>query len=663
MSSSANSAGAVVALARSANAKNWITSYANGAILGGLGNDCRAAFLAAKAYSGHVHFPRLDGKPTVYYFAATSAGDFDAATTLSCDDGVSLSLPSASPYPQYAASPALNDIPISFRDISISHHIVAQQPLNQKPLARPVQDLAARKQSSLDMTSSAVSYRSVVWNTSDTFTAAVPSASTARSATLNYVAGSFTGAFVSIGLHETVSAMMPFLQGSANVTGIIVRGALGFVAFYRQANSVGGSIVYGIKLTGSGETQTNLAYPGQGVYNSFEPDRSVWSVTRVSKDAYSVSLNGRPITSPLLAGLGDIYEVGFVGYATASAGSFTVQDLIVEWRENGIHTESAPLNIAIFGDSTAADFQGCWARYLPQLLDCNYGIKLVSVTNNAVNGQALQDMWNTMQAVGLGNAYYVVLVGGTNDVQGLANLATSGGYLLDMINYVQAAGRQLIYVEPWMWYPAAQIGGAGQPSQNYDQAAAYRQYFKRLCLDNNCQYVETTRELPYPDPSYFGSARSMLRDDIHQDQAGYIMYAEMIARAVLGSYLVSPPVEICGLDPAACLSAGVSAAGSGLLASVSRERNVQLGDYVTTAAGVANGTVLLTLPRWLRPSKQLHMPATYSQGNINFVGGYYLIGTDGTIQAWGSGASTTFFLSSISFPVDCYRDIKYGRLR
>jgi hypothetical protein len=117
----------------------------------------------------------------------------------------------------------------------------------------------------------------------------------------------------------------------------------------------------------------------------------------------------------------------------------------------------------------------------------------------------------------------------------------------------------------------------------------------------------------------------LLRDDIHQSELGYRLYAELI-----GSHIVEflSSVNITGRAvPSYWKTAQVTAVNK----SLATKNSITA---MLTVSGFANGTAVLNLPRWCRPDRDLTFPCVFttSGGAYAAATAYY---TNGAIYLTG----------------------------
>lgn len=494
-------------------------------------------------------------------------------------------------------------------------------------------------------------FRAVQTGTSDTFVGQSPTYADARAFSYaNAAVGNVYGGFVAIRRGETLQAAVQ--TTGAGAVGVIMRHTGGYAMVTSDpTDPLTALLITTTKAAGQAQASAHsLSFPGRGSYTSYNPITAVWGVTLIDRDTVQLTLNGRAITGPFLTtGLGDIFEIGFVWQpANASASC--------QWSDPLIERNSDPLGraelgeVRIFGDSTSDYLVGAWQDPFKDLLDHTFGIKLTTITNLAVSGTNSYDVLNSINTNGFGNAYYVVVATGTNDIQIGASLASSTANMAAIIQTIQSQGRVPIIVTPYMWYTQAQaISGRGQASTNYDQGAPVRARFARLCAETGAVWVDLARELAEPKPSYVTSALSedpLVRDNIHPSALAYKLYAHAIARAIASHHtrLIKQAAYLCNV-PGEWMSNGWSL-GASVAVTISEDNRVHLQGNLG-AGNLAAGTVLLTLPRWARPNVQMNFICS-----CNGTGGAAVVqlGTNGQLSVVSMPSNTTVLdINTITF--------------
>lgn len=418
-----------------------------------------------------------------------------------------------------------------------------------------------------------------------------------------------TGLFAPIAVGEHISAHIRMESNTATEMGVMLRCSNGWLMFYGAPGSTEWS--YRQKVVGSPVAQGE-ATPVPNNLQSYGPGKATVGIVLQSKNFAILTANGVSIRLPLdTSAVGDVYEVGFVATSSTPNSIVRVTGLCSYTSDNGVHSKP-PLNILIHGDSTAEDFISAFSSYIPQLMDGANGHRSYSIVNKAVAGQTMRQQLDLLKAQGPGDAYIVIMVAGTNEGQANQN----GDYMAELIDefvlYCNGLGRIPVWVEPWMWYSQSFIGGAGQPSSNYDGAAELREAGKRKMMKygNNVICVTTTHQLPAPYPEYFNTQYDpLLRDDIHQSQLGYRLYAEIICSAIIDWWSRVDYTPRAAVQWWAGTNVTVQAPSSLTANSI----NIKLA-----ATSFTNGNTVLTLPRWCRPKVTKNVPVPFTADDISF---------------------------------------------
>lgn len=419
------------------------------------------------------------------------------------------------------------------------------------------------------------------------------------------------GVFAPIAVGEHISAHMRTETNTATEFGIMLRCANGWVMFYGAPGATQWS--YRQKQLG-GSVVEGTPFPLPGGLLSYAPGKATVGVSLQGKNWAQITVNGVGIRLPFDTGdVGDVYEVGFVASSNAPNTLIRVTGLCSYVSANGVHCKP-PLNILIHGDSTAEDFISAFSSYIPQLMDGANGHRSCNIVNKAVAGQTMRQQLDLLKAQGPGDAYIVIMVAGTNEGQANRNGDYIAALIDEFVLYCSSLGRIPVWVEPWMWYSSSFIGGAGQPSANYDGVAELREAGKRQMMKygKNAICVTTTHQLPAPYPEYFNSQHDpLLRDDIHQSQLGYRLYAEIICSAIIDwwSRVDYTPRAVAQWWASPNVTVGTASSGV-----TPNSINVQLA-----ATDFANGDVVLTLPRWCRPNvTKKYVPVPFTADGISY---------------------------------------------
>ena len=566
--------------------------------------------------------------PSTYQFNSLYDSDFDN-TTLDVPLGVTLSLPFSS-YRPLTDMDVARRTRIYWRDIKCDYYPSPKiQIQRDKTNFIGAGDLRQQKLIPING-SSDITYRKIAASGTDTFSSDSPTYEDSRSYSYSSNAtGYWYGGFISARRGETYQAAVT-VAGSGRV-GVMFRHSGGYSVLASDDASPGSALMWRyIKPSGGSlGTAQDISFPGRGAYNSYNPQKALWGVTITDRGTAVITLNGRSVTSPVwVVGLGDIFEVGFVWLPSDGSSACSVRELMIE-RNTDPLGRSDLAEIRIFGDSTSDYILGMWQDDMRDMLDHTFGRKLGAISNFAVSGTNSYDVVASIAANGLGNAYYVVVAIGTNDIQGGADVEVSSANISSAIASIQGAGRIPIIVIPYMWYTQAQaISGRGQNSTNYDEGALLRARIARLCAETGAVMVDPTRELPEPRPEYVVSDPSqdpLVRDNIHQSALGYKLYAWAISRAIASHLagLTRFSDSFCTIPAEWMKNSWTVGSSVGIWQSDVGLTSIQ-GNF---AAGTkTTGTVIMNLPRWARPPVQQFF-------SVSSDGGYadVTVGTNGDV--------------------------------
>lgn len=443
----------------------------------------------------------------------------------------------------------------------------------------------------------------------DTFTPVAIGSTSDSAAIFPTTANITTGLFAPIAVGEHLSAHIRMESQVATEVGIMLRCSGGWLMFYGapgapqwdvRQKAIGGAVVNG----------SPFSLPG-GLL-SYAPGKATVGVALQSKNWAVITMNGVSFRLPYdTSAVGDVYEVGFVALTTSASGAARVTGLCSYTSGNGIHGKPA-LNVLIHGDSTSEDFISSFSYFIPQLMDGANGHRSYKIVNKSVAGQTMRQQLDLLKSQGPGDAYIVIMVAGTNEGQGNVSPDVLAAMVDEFVLYCTGLGRVPVWVEPYMWYSQSFIDGAGQPSANYDGVAELREAGKRQMMKygNNVICVTTTHQLPAPYPEYFNTQYDpLLRDDIHQSQLGYRLYAEIICSAIIDWWSRVDYTPRAAVQWWAGTNVTVQAPSSLTANSI----NIKL-----TATSFANGNTVLTLPRWCRPKVNKNVPVPFTADGVSF---------------------------------------------
>lgn len=475
---------------------------------------------------------------------------------------------------------------------------------------------------------------------SDSFNAAGSITSYTHGAQASVPANSLTGIYTQIDIGETISAHVTTTLNTAERVGVVVRCSNGY--YY---------ISKGINTTGAWQMQYKQrggAYQGPVAINM--PDNTLLSYTAgkasigvmvQSKNSFMFTMNEVSTGLPFKTGtLGEIMDVGFVASTTAQADVLKITGLHIYRSAHGV-LGKPPIDIAFYGDSEVADFVGSFTKYIPGLIDGRMGTRTVTIPNAAVAGQSFGQQLAFLKANPPG-AQIVCMVAGTNEAQGGISADFFVNTVKDFCDFCIGRGQTPMWVEPWMWYPKEFTNGNGQTTiGNYDNAAELREAGKRIMASYGDQAicVTTTHQLFAPLPKYTNDYPQIdphLRDNLHQSELSYRLYAEIVASALL-KWLVKvdkTPASLPDWYLGQFITTTNSRISKGLLS----------GTFGATTA-LSNNVILCQLPRWNIPGYQLDAPVTWFNSTSNTYGaGRLSISTAGEVRVYGASGATLIYV-------------------
>lgn len=489
--------------------------------------DNLAPLLAAKAavgVGGTIVFPKTKGSTTsVYYFSSNSVTDTQNIV-LDVAFNTSFSYPGGLQYSQPLT--LVRDLPIYERAINVTRTYPANEGVVKKhyipewdldrSVVSPV--LAA---SFLGKTSS--------WATAYSVGTATISAPNTAEAVMAMASGTLvTAGVIPLEVGATLTANFSTPTTLTFKGGVLVISATSHFFCYIEPST--GYVVMGIQKGASGFQQV-VGSVKMSTYLSYNsPENVLWSVERISDTSFQVFANGINITKGAIDLGSSITYCGFGAYGNGF--HICHASKTVNKSRGGVE----PLSVAIFGDSLTADGYSDWAKTFKDAVDGSFGCRIKSVTNNAVGGATSTMQLATLNSVGVANMDYVLILIGTNDIQGQVALTTYIANVTSMVNTAKTAGARVVLGIPPMYYAQSFIGGVGngQGSSNYEKGSAYRGAILRYAADNGIKIVDLLGVVGLTTADY-----DVVCDDIHPSFMTCELIGMAFAKAVLGDYLAN----------------------------------------------------------------------------------------------------------------------------
>ncbi len=404
---------------------------------------------------------------------------------------------------------------------------------------------------------------------------------------------------------DEINAVFPLTAENYH-RGVIIRCSGGYVVFTAQFD---GSITQRVKPIGAAETvSTGIWWPGAVDHASYLAGNCMWTIRVIDYQTVSILLNGYEVVNNYKIGLlGHLHSAGFV-VATAAKAAFGTQ--IAYWSRitNSAGNGKPNIRLLTFGDSKTSDGTDTWPKQVRNHLEYSFGAQVETLQNFAISGdnsgQQLARMQENFSAVQ--NATDVVIAVGTNDVQGGMSVAASMNNIAEMIDLVQSAGRRCVIVIYETWYPKSlNYLAQGEDTFNYEKGAPYRAGLLRLVAQKQVSFVDLQQCFPpilghYTNPNV-GSRDILVRDNLHQSNLGYQIYAWHIARAVAANMKPAITRHVPEtVVPQAYLANGWAQTSPSLTFTVTDNGICFLAGHLN--AGIkTNGTIIAVLPRNLRP--------------------------------------------------------------
>lgn len=514
-------------------ASNYMSIYLYGGSPYKTGAENLTALRAAKAAAGSVYFPNVDTGGSTYLIDGLTASDMLGLRWYA--DGLVLISVDSNQYDVNTGSVFMTDVHFYYRDKLFQFTAKANNQAIDGGLRLGVQ----KARSLIDGVTEFIPDNQLRGLSFDTQTDAVFSPISITNngyyKSLAAVTGKTAGLFTNIAIGETISAVVQNSVYSNNHVGVCIKSNTGYYLITKDPTQFGSLITQYFNVGGA----TGIGYdtyPHRTKLSSYEIQNATISVTRVSSSSWRFSINGEDLGT-LFSGIGDITEVGFIAQSLPATADVNINVFGISKQKSksftGVEQEE---QILIYGDSTAADFNGSFGQYLKQALNSANGGKVVTVVNRAVAGTTLAEAHARMVSdLGSYVAKKFFLVSGTNDAQGNVALASSIATLNAIMTTVESVNAKLVVIEPFMWYPKEIFDPSkGQDTSRYEHAAPLRSAMQYETARRGHVFMRTTQLLPRPDYNLVGTDNDpVLRDNIHQSQASLIDYAEFSAEHAL----------------------------------------------------------------------------------------------------------------------------------
>lgn len=386
---------------------------------------------------------------------------------------------------------------------------------------------------------------------------------------------------------------------------------------------------FDFKLGNTDVKYSKISSAGSGtVIRSFQTDRNA---------NLAIASNGGGITSSVRITSHNEFELyvndifisrekvsGYIqqaGFTSNGSGEVQISKPIKYLRKTPKGSRS--LNVLCIGDSQTygVGSSKTWPDYLKVLAGNAHGLGDINVENIAVSGTGAK-YWDD-KVIDYSKYDYVMMMVGTNDVQGLTPINSYGNYIQNIITDIKNQGATPIVGIFPLWTTKSNSGSGDPLAKNNQLAARYRSELKSRC--------SITGAMTANPLGYLGNNMSRMSDNIHPDNSGCISIASAFVaalstvagprRATLNSVVHHPKLfggwqNDTGIYPPLTYCKD----SSGVVTITGSIRNG--GDLFETFA---------TLPEGYRPAKNMVFPCVMngkfgtmwveSNGNMQFMTG------------------------------------------
>ncbi|MBP2651365.1 MAG: Chaperone of endosialidase [Firmicutes bacterium] len=307
--------------------------------------------------------------------------------------------------------------------------------------------------------------------------------------------------------------------------------------FALYGNTAGLMVVFQASDGSASEIATTLyALPNGYAYALYSAGSVALRLRVVAKDTVEVYVNEYRVGLFSLS-----LEITTAGFAVSYhiAAVVTINNFITYTKDN--FQAARPLSIGIVGDSIS---YGAWSTLsydamLKAIAQNMPGIGKVAVTNYAISSTSAVSWAASIDSYEFSSHDYVLVMLGTNDVQGAVSEATFETDLTAIAAKIAADGAvPIIGVFP-VYTEAAVSKVTGVTTSYYTQGALKRSIIKRLCAANGYGMADVQ--------DCFGSNLEWYSDNIHPTAEGLVAVAKAFAYALCRAERPKP-VKVSALN-------------------------------------------------------------------------------------------------------------------
>ncbi|MBU4681195.1 hypothetical protein KC222_04105 [Cedecea davisae] len=594
--------------------------------------DCFGALMGLVATGSPViRFPSIPGTANIYYFSSFEVDNLQGCT-FDVDPGVTLSLPNGF----IVAKPSAKNIKfvratkLFFRDIKVEYEFSSgnNESYVEKKTFLEASDFDKSLVFNIDVTKDTKPMK-ISWPGSDTWVDDNYSVSGADFGQFYQPTGDgfYHIGFVDILPEEELSAA--FYVTNELQLSAIVRHTDGYSGIYATTTQTGAVIQSFEKRVGQPAVIRNVLFPMLQDHDSYSPVNAEWKIRVNSFNSFDILFNGMIVVS--MHPTGFITSAGFGAHLPADVTDPTVRFFNPVKMKGNTYTRNGFISTYIFGDSISASRGDSWDIFYKKEMEFAEGARAFNIVNYAVLGDTSAGQLEIMKRVGVAGANVVIIAVGTNDAQGLVDVAQYKNNLSQMMDICQAAGVLVILVKFGLWYSQALRGnGSGQNTGNYQYAARYRSVVARLAAERSVKFVDLS-ELEGPLVAYYvnpdlelnlvGRGPGVVSDAIHPDTPATQLIGRRIAKAVMGGFAVVRGKAINGMSAIKPANNwAINPADRPVFMDVSSDGVVSLAGIVFRgSASSASGTVIMKVPSNMAPARYMEFPVAGSATGLRLV--------------------------------------------
>ncbi|TSE10597.1 hypothetical protein C1D09_014710 [Mesorhizobium intechi] len=423
--------------------------------------------------------------------------------------------------------------------------------------------------------------------------------------------------------------------------------------------AIGGSIFHR-KVTGPATwAEVAVSHFGDGTAASNEPAYTFCgasiTVDMLTPTKYQVGLNGVVIAEGELPSPCQYLGPG-IYFAPALTG--ISHYLNFTKTRNPTRLAQRPVRAMFVGDSKMDDIIIGWPRDIARIMQGSMGTQWEYTKNIAVAGETLAQQLTRLLAENM-TGYTDVFVGlGTNDAQGNLSTTTFETNLGLLFDQALSLGARLhVLLTPAFFDRAdgfAKTGFAnqGQNSAGGQRVPAYREIMRRVCAtyraSGNKISVTDVGKICGPSLArYLTWASDQNRvdtnvfDNIHESRLARTKIAQGVARAAYGIATTrrTRAYPVTGI-PAGWYTNNWAALTSPVFWMDERGYK-HIDGIISNAAGanLADGTQVLQLPTYMRPSRTIWLPTVTQKANTQ---GWIEIQSTGVVAVYGVDSTNKF---------------------